>query len=446
MDVKCPKHGLSLTTEKRQFTFGDKVYPAVVGDCPKCRFSYMNRRIFPGDSTTIENKTYQYLRDLEIVFPPERVTDRAASPSKSKKVSDSPREQNPKKGKQKQENKKAQKEKKKKKASKKEKSQNDGNIHQSNQYFLYDAHQFVPKQTDRCPKDGFALQPKMFRVSIKGVVVKENGLKCPKCWAVYFYEDKKESIRQKADEVIAYKAQKAAAATRQATTATVDVIPQKREAERAAMQTETQTVQRIPLPYADGRSKPINLSSERATVWVYENKCRCLACERKYQQKTITNRTAVVQNAMRENIHVDVMFCMGCGKYFVNVLTLEMKEKMYGILMFERRYMGTLAQKQVSRFNFAEDSILSRYGYSVADKDGISREYRQAILTYIMEAVGIGKNEIEEKIKEFIRVHSKIKGNEAACGRWLEDLLFVSDYRIREQKRITNPKFEQARR
>lgn len=451
MDVRCPKHGLSLSTEKRVFTFGDKVYPAVIGDCPKCRFSYINRKIFPGDSTTIENKTYQFLWDLEIAFPPESVIDRAVSGAKegSKKVPDSLKEQTKNGNKQKKEKEKDKKEKgktRKEKKKEKQKVPEKAAEYRSNKVVLHDSFRFVPKLLTRCPEDGFVLQQKQIQIKTMGVIVKEIGGQCPKCRMVYFHENKKEDIRKKANDVITYRAQKAAITNRKGASLVADAMPTLKEAEKTEVQNEAQYTQKILLPYADDSGKSVNLSRERTTVWVYENKCRCLACERKYQQKTITNRTAVVQNAMRENIYVDVMFCMGCGKHFVNVLTLEMKEKTYGVLMFDRRYTGTLAQKQVSRFNFAEDSILSRYGYSVADKDGISREYRQAILTYIIEAVGIRKNEVEEKIKEFIRIHSKIKGHEAACERWLEDLLFVSDYKIREQKRIANPRFEQVRR
>ena len=422
MDIMCPTHSLPLSIEKQRFTFGNKIYPATIGKCPMCRYSYINRRIFPGDRTTIENNTYQFLSDLEHMFPPDKTIDLSSQVPISKAKDPSKKKHN-------------------KRKNNKNKEKAETPMVRPNRIY-----QFISNQINRCPADGFILHPEQISVGSMGVIVKEKGLKCPKCSTVFFYESQKESIEQKVKEAIAYKSRNNPSANKNTMTAPLGISSQTTSPEQTISSENSHPVSSIPLPYASNSKEPVNLTNKKATIWVYENKCRCPSCERKFQQKTITNRTAVISTAMRDSIYVDIMFCMGCGKYFVNVLTLEVKEKAHGILMFERRCAGTLAKKHISQFTFAPDSILSRYGYSVADKDGITKQYRQAILTYIMEVVGIRKNEIEEKIKEFIQIHQKIKGHELACARWSEDLSFISNYRLKDQIKVVNPQFEHAYR
>ena len=98
-----------------------------------------------------------------------------------------------------------------------------------------------------------------------------------------------------------------------------------------------------------------------------------------------------------------------------------------------------LYQTNSSWLNFQPDSILSRCGYSV--KEGISQNYRQTVLAYILDSKKATKHEILEMISGFIRIrHNRMPG---ACRRWEEDLLFVSPYKIQNQQQVPGLSFKQ---
>lgn len=197
-----------------------------------------------------------------------------------------------------------------------------------------------------------------------------------------------------------------------------------------------------PLPFEDRINTTENLSAESKIVQVYANKCHCHKCSEKYQQNTIRNRTAVVQTVNGKAVDVNVMFCMGCGQYFINIKALEQYKKLYGGLLFEYTLSSDLIKSQFSWFDFAPDSVLSRCGYTV--KEGVSREYRQAILRYILETGKASKFQIIELISSFIDWRAGRPQYEGACDRWQEDIQFVSNYQIQRQTKVYGMEFVQA--
>lgn len=186
-----------------------------------------------------------------------------------------------------------------------------------------------------------------------------------------------------------------------------------------------------------------NLSYEPNTkVLVYAQRCHCAACQKKYGRDTIQNRTALVETITHKTIQVTVQFCTGCGKYFMNFSTFQQYCKKYGGILLECVMTPELYKKNASWLNFQPDTVLSRCGYSV--REGISKEYRQTVLAYILDSGRASKQEIMEKITGFIRLrHTRMP---AACKRWGEDLLFVSEYQIQRQLQVRGLTFQRANR
>ena len=174
-------------------------------------------------------------------------------------------------------------------------------------------------------------------------------------------------------------------------------------------------------------------------VFVYSEKCHCTKCEKKYKTNTIQNRTALVETITHQTVQVTVQFCRCCGKYYMNLQTFRQYCKKYGGILLECTMEPELYQTNSSWLNFHPDSILSRCGYSV--KEGISQNYRQTVLAYILDSKKATKHEILEMISGFIRIrHNRMPG---ACRRWEEDLLFVSLYKIQNQQQVTGLSFKQ---
>ena len=125
----------------------------------------------------------------------------------------------------------------------------------------------------------------------------------------------------------------------------------------------------------------------------------------------------------------------------MNLTAFQQYCKRYGGILLECVIEPDLCRKNASWLNFNPDSVLSRCGYSV--REGISKEYRQAILAYILESKRATKHEILELVSGFIRLRqNRFPG---ACSRWEEDLLFVSQYQASKQTQVKGLTFRRAK-
>lgn len=214
--------------------------------------------------------------------------------------------------------------------------------------------------------------------------------------------------------------------------------------EATKMTPQQEDASKLPLPFEDQAKGIENISRESKVVQVYAHKCHCQKCENKFKRTTTVNRTAVVDTLDGSTANINVMFCKGCGQYFVSIVTLEQYKSIYGGILMECKVSHDLSPAQYSWFDFAPDSILSRCGYTV--KEGVSRDYRQAILRYILETGKATKYEIIEKINSFISLREDQLKFEGACQRWREDIKYVNEYMIHRQKKVYGLEFKAAKK
>ena len=294
-------------------------------------------------------------------------------------------------------------------------------------------------ETDRshCP---FCGQPfddvigvKYHVIDTTGQIIKKytNLQSCRHCKAVFADKEQLYSIRTENYEKKIHTISPLSYQNAKAMMESTKLTPQQEEATK------------LPLPFEDRTSGIENISRESKVVQVYANKCHCQKCENKYKRITTVNRTAVVDTLDGSTANINVMFCKGCGQYFVSIVTLEQYKTIYGGLLIECKVSHDFSPNQYSWFDFAPDSILSRCGYTV--KEGVSRDYRQAILRYILETGKSTKYEIIEKINSFISFRENQPKYEGACQRWREDIKFVNEYMIHKQKKVYGLAFKAAK-
>lgn len=194
-----------------------------------------------------------------------------------------------------------------------------------------------------------------------------------------------------------------------------------------------------PLP-----KKGINLSAELpadSVVYLYSQKCHCSKCASLYGENTMVGCTATVQTIRGGIVPVSVMFCRGCGTFFMNYDTYSAYSRKYGGLKFQCRVDKSGLQLK-SDIGFAKDSFLSRAGYSV--NANMPRPRRQGILANLMDDGKATKWEITEKISEFIRLGKKNPNMQDAIKRWEEDIAFVADYDTDSQVKVGQASFKQG--
>lgn len=198
----------------------------------------------------------------------------------------------------------------------------------------------------------------------------------------------------------------------------------------------------LPLPFEKDLDKTENLSAIKKRVLIYAHNCHCHSCSKKYQRNTIRNRTAMVQTVSGRTIGVNVMFCAGCGRYYMNLKAFEQYRKAHKGLLFECVFSSDIPSRESAWMGFAPDSVLSRCGYNVkADTD---EEYRHAVLRYLLESGKASKYEIIEKLSDFIEIRLNRPNMVDAIARWEADIHYVSQYRITDQEKVYGAEFKQG--
>lgn len=200
------------------------------------------------------------------------------------------------------------------------------------------------------------------------------------------------------------------------------------------------------LPYGPknrGRTlPPLSALPKSRSVFVYAKKCGCESCQKKYGRDTITDRKALVLTASGESVEIHVQFCMGCGQYYMNLKSYYAYRKLYGDLMLQLQFDDAISPVEHTWQRFAQDSVLSRNGYSV--KAGIPQIARQRVLSNILEEGLATKHEIISLLTQFIQLQKNALPE--ACSRWREDLLFVNQYKIGQEKSAGHLTLEQGGR
>lgn len=196
------------------------------------------------------------------------------------------------------------------------------------------------------------------------------------------------------------------------------------------------TVNRIVVSYEvkslDGNNdkRPLNLTtfSRNQSLLIYANKCTCRYCYNRNRIDTIIDKMAYVLTKDGREVAVNVQFCTGCDRYFMNYESFKSYQKMYGALDVELDFDSSVPD--INEWEeFADDSVLSRHGYSV--RAGVHRTTRQQALSRILNDGIATKHEIIKLLTQFIRRNKNRFPD--ACRRWEEDILFVNQYRIDEQ-------------
>lgn len=228
-------------------------------------------------------------------------------------------------------------------------------------------------------------------------------------------------------------------APEQNTTYQTNLLPKRRIATNQALLGRTEQI--IDLDEIE------NISSKDIVVQVYQNKCHCISCEKRYNTVTVVPRTVMIDTIIGETISQTIMFCKKCGQYFISLQVLKAKKDVYEWLLLELvDENGNSYGLSFSGSNsyFAPDSVLSRCGYTV--KAGTPIQYRQRILRYVIDSGKATKYKVLELLGGFIQVREYRSELSEACKRWKEDISFVIDYDIESQEKVRgNVSFKRRR-
>lgn len=197
-----------------------------------------------------------------------------------------------------------------------------------------------------------------------------------------------------------------------------------------------------------GKTQRIDFSSPESEpkIYIYNVKSICPHCYNYYgiddSAENVIAKIPVLSDP-DTTVSVNINYCSRCKRYFTNKYSLEMYERKYGVLLFQRIIENYSKDGNLVRnYEFADDSILSRYGYTVRAGQ-LTDKQRQSILVYLIESKKASKQYIKNKLSEFISARERCYHSERyinAINLWKKDIFFVDEYNIDKQTDIGKSK------
>lgn len=145
--------------------------------------------------------------------------------------------------------------------------------------------------------------------------------------------------------------------------------------------------------------------------------------------------TALVYCANREEpVYIDVYYSQQQNRYFINDESYRLYRTRYGlpyVHLVPGQYDGDMDYGNLRQY-----SELNLYGYTVAKAADMTSGERQQLLQQLMDNGLMSKHQIVNHLEWLIHRQSGRISMEDACDCWKEDLRFVNNYRIQNQRKI----------
>ncbi|MBC3802957.1 hypothetical protein GH808_00675 [Acetobacterium fimetarium] len=179
----------------------------------------------------------------------------------------------------------------------------------------------------------------------------------------------------------------------------------------------------------------VNMITGQPEIHVFYGKDTCLSKGHK-----IENVKAVIKNLKNGlNDVMNIMYCHHCKQYRISFLSYQnyTKNNIIPAVIIK-------TVKSAEANGLKEHSILSLYGYAVG-LTGLSKDVRQRILAYLLDAQIATKAQILDLLRFDITYTGKRKGMEESVRNWNTDIRFVNDYKISKQRVVRGGDFVNAR-
>lgn len=179
----------------------------------------------------------------------------------------------------------------------------------------------------------------------------------------------------------------------------------------------------------------VNMITGQPEIHVFYGKDTCLSKGHK-----IENVKAEIKNLKNGlNDVMNIMYCHHCKQYRISFLSYQnyTKNNIIPAVIIK-------TVKSAEANGLKEHSILSLYGYAVG-LTGLSKDVRQRILAYLLDAQIATKAQILDLLRFDITYTGKRKGMEESVRNWNTDIRFVNDYKISKQRAVRGGVFVNGR-
>jgi len=169
------------------------------------------------------------------------------------------------------------------------------------------------------------------------------------------------------------------------------------------------------------------LSDDAQTIWRYT--ClHNLKCNRDTPKHTIQSKIVVVKTLKGDRrCNLPVNYCFNCNEYFIGKNSLDIMQKIHGILLVKVRSCSPNQCVDIKWSRFNEESELYSCGYNV-QAEGLSQHDRRTLLSYLIDSGTMNKFEIRRDIEKNITLFSGREKFGNAIMLWKDDLAFIDQY------------------
>ena len=164
-------------------------------------------------------------------------------------------------------------------------------------------------------------------------------------------------------------------------------------------------------------------------LFIYSGTMKCL----NEHASDIESVTANITCYDETEIIMNINYCPRCNYYFLRQSEYDYYKNKYGSLPIRMQYID--GNNYAGDFNKRNEySFLSLAGYSVRQKDGLSESERQNILVNLLYN-GVSKFEIIKYLSMLVETNGSSSRMYSARDKWKQDLKFVRNYKIDEQRK-----------
>lgn len=162
-----------------------------------------------------------------------------------------------------------------------------------------------------------------------------------------------------------------------------------------------------------------------------------ISCQNNHHN--IISVTAIFLEKSDKIAELTVNYCQDCRKFFIDEVRYEYYKKIYGCLIGNIRFEenGKVYEIDVENLNdsLAAKSPLMLCGYTVNQRDGLTDEERQYIISRMICRGNLSKSVIARYLSFFIKRNGQIKNNKQALKKWKKDLAFTLKFDEDKQRK-----------
>ena len=179
---------------------------------------------------------------------------------------------------------------------------------------------------------------------------------------------------------------------------------------------------------------------QKNTLYIHKGN---IICQR--NKHRIESISALVPTMEHDNVRINVNYCNDCNRYFINEDEYLHYRKLYDILLIKLSFTADGTYDSIANMQLAEQSPLNLCGYNVNQVSDYSSEFRHSMLKQIIESGILTKSEVMDYLNHFIKMNGRKKSNSIAVSKWENDLEYVRNYQMDNQRKVNIDKIKNYR-